>query len=252
MLVAHAGRPLLCGLADRAGCRPVRRAAGALAVVVGQQAAQLADGAAQVVRGSPRRGAFQHQAERTLIGQGGGDAQAQRVARRGPQEHTPAGAAGEVMPAGEAEPRLEVRGQAVDPRGRELELVEMREVELDRLLGNQPQQAADAFAAVLRDETQDVVLEARHPLALPTRPGRSGMISVMSAPKIARNSLAIDAVGVAQQVNQKRACLVGDVDRVAFVLGRTVGPGVVLRVLQGERRAVEDHRARRASEAEAR
>src|SRR5205814_2287219 len=78
--------------------------------------------------------------------------------RRAEQDARAVGAC-ERMAAGQDGAGLDRLDEAGDTGRRQLELVEVGEIELDRFLGCQPEQGADALTAILRHEAQDTITE---------------------------------------------------------------------------------------------
>src|SRR5262245_51333479 len=115
-----------------------------LPMSMGQDATQLTDGAAQVVGVHGVRGLFQDQPQWARIAERRGDAEAQHLARGRRYEHPAVFGALECMPTGETCAALERCDQALDSGRGQLQVVEARQVELDRPLWHEPEERMDA------------------------------------------------------------------------------------------------------------
>jgi hypothetical protein len=111
---------------------------------------------------------------------------------------------------GESRPRFDRFDQARHASRCELQLVEVSEIELDRLFRNEPEQAPDPIASVLSNEPHHVVFQRRRALLLPPRQrGRDDLRDV--AAEDPTELVAIDRITVSQQVGEKAPGLVRDV-----------------------------------------
>src|SRR2546430_15572652 len=107
------------------------------------------------------------------------------------------------MAAGQDGAALARLGEAGDTGRRQLELVEVGEIDLDRYLGCQPEQGAAALTAILRHEAQDTILERGCALFRPARQRSRNDVGDVGAEDLPELR-AVDRVGVAQQMAQER------------------------------------------------